>query len=156
MPAPRISVKIVYFLTDVSEGGRGNFSVIPGSHLVDEVEYPADGVSNPPDAHEVQVPAGTAVIFDRRIWHAGWVEFLGYYAKGAVRWLQYAMVPSERCDDCLSLHGSVRSNSASVTRIETGNLGLTSPKNEDVPLREWMREHIGEEAIADRSVRNLT
>ena len=39
---------------------------------------------------------------------------------------------------------------------KTGNLGLTSPKEEDVPLREWMREHLGEEAISDRSVRNLT
>ena len=156
IPAPRISVKIGYFLTDVSEGGRGNFSVIPGSHLVDEVEYPADGVSNPPEAHEVRVPAGTAVIFDRRIWHAGgWnfsditrkVLFVGY----SLRWFhpRDAMTVSHYMDRCDPIQRQLLGS-------KTGNLGLTSPKEEDVPLREWMREHLGEQAIADRSVRNLT
>ncbi len=156
IPAPRISVKIGYFLTDVSEGGRGNFSVIPGSHLVDEVEYPADGVSNPPEAHEVRVPAGTAVIFDRRIWHAGgWnfsditrkVLFVGY----SLRWFhpRDAMTVSHYMDRCDAIQRQLLGS-------KTGNLGLTSPREEDVPLREWMREHLGEESIADRSARNLT
>ena len=156
VPAPRISVKVGYFLTDVSEGGRGNFSVVPGSHLTDEVEYPADGVSNPPDAHEVQVPAGTAVMFDRRIWHAGgWnfsditrkVLFVGY----SMRWFhpRDAMTVSHYMDQCDPIQRQLLGS-------KTGNLGLTSPKDEDVPLREWMREHLGEAAIADRSVRNLT
>lgn len=156
IPAPRISVKVGYFLTDVSKGGRGNFSVIPGSHLKDEVEYPADGVSNPPEALEVLVPAGTAVIFDRRIWHAGgWnfsditrkVLFVGY----SMRWFhpRDAMTVSHYMDRCDPIQRQLLGS-------KTGNLGLTSPKDEDVPLREWMREHLGEEAIADRSVRNLT
>ena len=156
IPAPRISVKIGYFLTDVSEGGRGNFSVIPGSHLKDEVEYPADGVSNPPEAHEVRVSAGTAVIFDRRIWHAGgWnfsditrkVLFVGY----SMRWFhpRDAMTVSHYMDRCDPIRRQLLGS-------KTGNLGLTTPKDEDVPLREWMREHLGEAAIADRSVRNLT
>ena len=156
IPAPRISVKIGYFLTDVSEGSRGNFSVIPGSHLKDEVEYPADGVSNPPDALEVRVPAGTAVIFDRRIWHAGgWnfsditrkVLFVGY----SLRWFhpRDEMTVSRYMDRCDPIRRQLLGS-------KTGNLGLTTPKDEDVPLREWMREHLGEEAITDRSVRNLT
>ena len=156
IPAPRISVKVGYFLTEVSEGGRGNFSVIPGSHLKDEVEYPADGVSNPPEALEVLVPAGTAVIFDRRIWHAGgWnfsditrkVLFVGY----SMRWFhpRDAMTVSHYMDRCDPIQRQLLGS-------KTGNLGLTSPKEEDVPLREWIREHLGEEAIADRSVRNLT
>ncbi len=156
IPAPRISVKVGYFLTDVSEGGRGNFSVLPGSHLTDEVEYPADGVSNPPDALEVRVPAGTAVIFDRRIWHAGgWnfsditrkVLFVGY----SLRWFhpRDEMSVSHYIDRCDPIQRQLLGS-------KTGNLGLTTPKNEDVPLREWIREHLGEEAVADRSVRNLT
>ena len=156
IPAPRISVKVGYFLTDVSEGGRGNFSVIPGSHLKDEVEYPADGISNPPEALEVRVPAGTAVIFDRRIWHAGgWnfsditrkVLFVGY----SLRWFhpRDEMTVSCYIDRCDPIQRQLLGS-------KTGNLGLTTPKNEDVPLREWMREHLGEEAIADRSARNLT
>ncbi|MCZ6679253.1 MAG: phytanoyl-CoA dioxygenase family protein [Candidatus Poribacteria bacterium] len=156
IPAPRISVKVGYFLTDVSEGGRGNFSVIPGSHLKDEVEYPADGVSNPEDAFEVRVPAGSAAIFDRRIWHAGgWnfsditrkVLFVGY----SHRWFhpRDAMTVSHYVDRCDPIRRQLLGS-------KTGNLGLTTPKDEDVPLRNWIREHLGEEAIADRSVRNLT
>ena len=156
IPAPRISVKVGYFLTDVSERGRGNFSVIPGSHLKDEVEYPADGISNPPEALEVRVPAGTAVIFDRRIWHAGgWnfsditrkVLFVGY----SLRWFhpRDEMTVSHYMDRCDPIQQQLLGS-------KTGNLGLTTPKNEDVPLREWMRECLGEEAVTDRSVRNLT
>ena len=29
----------------------------------------------------------------------------------------------------------------------SGGHGYTSPKEEDVPLREWIREHLGEEAV---------
>ena len=39
---------------------------------------------------------------------------------------------------------------------KTGNLGLTRPDKEDVPLREWMREHLGEGSIGDGKNRNLT
>ena len=31
-PRPRLSVKFAYWLSDVSETGRGNFKVVPGSH----------------------------------------------------------------------------------------------------------------------------
>ena len=156
IPAPRISVKVGYFLTDVSERGRGNFSVIPGSHLKDEVEFPPDSVSDPADAFEVRVPAGTAVIFDRRIWHVGGrnvsditrkVLFVGY----SLRWFhpRDAMTVSHYMDRSDPIRRQLLGS-------KTGNLGLTTPKNEDVPLREWMREHLGEAAITDRSVRNLT
>ena len=33
-PRPRLSLKVAYFLTDVSEPGRGNFYIRPGSHLI--------------------------------------------------------------------------------------------------------------------------
>jgi hypothetical protein len=32
-PRPRLSLKVAHFLTDLSEPGRGNMMVIPGSHL---------------------------------------------------------------------------------------------------------------------------
>ena len=40
---PRISIKVAFFLSDCSEPGRANFWAIPGSHLQDELERPADG-----------------------------------------------------------------------------------------------------------------
>ena len=42
-PRPRLSFKAAYFLSDTSESGRGNFWVIPGSHLRDTLELPTDG-----------------------------------------------------------------------------------------------------------------
>lgn len=72
-PRPRLSVKVAYWLSDVSKPGRGNFTLIPGSHRTNwlegpprrDIEWPV-----PADAIEVCVRPGDAVVFDRRIWHA--------------------------------------------------------------------------------------
>jgi ectoine hydroxylase len=72
-PRPRLSVKLAYWLSDVSETGRGNFKVVPGSHLTNwisgpprrDVEWP-----DPQGAIEVTASAGDVVLFDRRLWHA--------------------------------------------------------------------------------------
>jgi ectoine hydroxylase len=72
-PRPRVSVKLAYWLSDVSEKGRGNLKVVPGSHRMNwidgpprrDVEWP-----EPEGAIEVQVAPGDVVFFDRRIWHA--------------------------------------------------------------------------------------
>jgi len=69
-PRPRIAVKVAYFLTDLSEPGRGNFQVLPGSHLVNQIDRPADDANDIPGATPVLAQPGDAVIFDRRLWHA--------------------------------------------------------------------------------------
>ena len=74
-PRPRISLKVAFFLTDTREVGRGNFSVIPGSHRQNKVEYPADGISDPAGATPVCVGPGAAVFFDRRLWHSASPNF---------------------------------------------------------------------------------
>ena len=48
-PRPRISLKVGYFLSDTSETGRGNFYVLPGSHLEDDFPGP-DRKGLPPGA----------------------------------------------------------------------------------------------------------
>ena len=64
-PRPRISLKVAFFLTDTRAVGRGNFSVIPGSHRQNKVEYPAEGIADPAGATPVCVGPGAAVFFDR-------------------------------------------------------------------------------------------
>ncbi|WP_433053954.1 phytanoyl-CoA dioxygenase family protein [Dactylosporangium sp. CS-033363] len=72
-PRPRLSVKLAYWLSDVSEEGRGNLTLLPGSHKTNwlpgppkrDVPWPT-----PPGATQVKVDAGDVVFFDRRIWHA--------------------------------------------------------------------------------------
>jgi ectoine hydroxylase len=73
LPRPRMSVKVAYWLSDVSQPGRGNFKVVPGSHLSNRIDGPPRRDVMWPDpagAIEVTVNAGDAVFFDRRLWHA--------------------------------------------------------------------------------------
>ena len=52
----------VFFLTDTTDPNRGNFHVVPGSHLRNAIDLPDDGVSEPEGATPVRVPAGTAAV----------------------------------------------------------------------------------------------
>jgi len=71
-PRPRMSVKLAYWLSDLSETGRGNFTVLPGSHLTNwlpgpprrDVPWP-----EPEGALQITASPGDLVVFDRRLWH---------------------------------------------------------------------------------------
>ena len=155
-PPPRISVTVGYFLTDLIETGRGNPYVVPGSHLKRSIHAPIDGDSNLDDSMELCMPAGTAVIFDRRLWRAHGLNrsnttqralYIGY----SYRWFHPTVgIPAsyqmERSDP-------IRRQLLGAT---TSSLALTTPTDADVPLRDWIQTHLGDEAIADRSARNLT
>jgi ectoine hydroxylase len=72
-PRPMFSVKLAYWFSDVSETGRGNFTVIPGSHKTNWLPGPPSrGVPWPVPEGATQITAnpGDLVVFDRRIWHA--------------------------------------------------------------------------------------
>ena len=140
-PRPRVSLKVGYFLTDTSEEGRGNFYVVPGSHLRNE--FPGPDRNAPAEgAVAVCVPPGTAVFFDRRLWHSGsanyWREarrvlFYGY----SYRWLRPRddMTVEHYLDRC----DPIRKQLLGVSH--SGGHGYTSPKPEDVPLRAWLEAH---------------
>jgi hypothetical protein len=71
-PRPRLSVKVAYWLSDVSQRGRGNLTIIPGSHVQNWLPGPPRrdvAWPEPEGAVQVQVNAGDALLFDRRIWH---------------------------------------------------------------------------------------
>jgi phytanoyl-CoA dioxygenase PhyH len=148
-PRPRISLKVGYFLTDTTAAGCGNFTVLPGSHLQNRIEFPPDGVSDPPGAVEVQVAPGSAVFFDRRLWHTPSpnrssvtrkVLFYGY----SYRWLRPRddMTVAHLMERCDPIRRQLLGASLS------GGYGYTSPTDEDVPLRTWLREHLGEATVA--------
>jgi ectoine hydroxylase len=72
-PRPRMSVKVAYWLSDVSQPGRGNFKVVPGSHRTNRIDGPPRRDvrwPDPPGAIQVTVQPGDAVFFDRRLWHS--------------------------------------------------------------------------------------
>jgi ectoine hydroxylase len=94
-PRPRLSVKLAYWLSDVSEAGRGNFKVVPGSHLTNWIAGPPrrDVVWPDPDgAMEVTASPGDVVVFDRRLWHARSDNYSPYTRKAmffgyTLRWI---------------------------------------------------------------------
>lgn len=148
-PRPRLSAKVGYFLSDVSEEGRGNFWVIPGSHVNEQVVVP-DGGGQPEGAIPVLAKPGTAVIFDRRLWHAAspnWsditrkVLFYGY----GHRWIR----PKDEMTLSDFWEGSDPIRRQLLGWGTSAN-GFYTPTDEDVPLRAWLAEHSPDEVGAER------
>lgn len=147
-PRPRLSLKVGYYLSDTSEPDRGNTLVLPGSHLQDELDCPADGASNPEGAVPVCVKPGGAIILDRRTWHSRspnlWSEtrkvvWIGY----SYRWL--------RPKDGLSVSHLLPSLDPIRRQLLGDGLsanGTYDPVDGDVPLRAWLREQCPEDAEA--------
>ena len=146
-PRPRISIKVAFFLTACRDTDRGNFHAVPGSHLQDAIDMP-DEDRDPDGAVPIRAAAGDAVIFDRRVWHASGqnasphtrkVLFYGY----SYRWLRPRddMTVEHLFNRC----GPIRRQLLGAG--PSGGHGYTSPRDEDVPLREWMREHLGDTAM---------
>jgi len=143
-PRPMLSLKVAYFLSDTSVEGRGNFWVVPGSHLRDDIPVP-DGTAQPEGAVPVLAKPGTVVFFDRRTWHAAspnWsdvtrkVVFYGY----GYRWI--------RTKDEMTVAG-LWDQSDPIRKQLLGygvnSNGFYSPTDEDVPLRGWLKEHSPED-----------
>ena len=147
-PRPRVSLKVAFFLTDTSVPGRGNFSVVPGSQKSNTLEMPDDPTADPEGAIPVFAKPGTAVFFDRRLWHSAGrntsditrkVLFYGY----SYRWLQPR-------DDMTVEHYMESSDPIrqQILGKSTGGHGFTSPGEKDVPLRAWIQENLGADAVA--------
>jgi ectoine hydroxylase-related dioxygenase (phytanoyl-CoA dioxygenase family) len=145
-PRPRLSLKIGYYLTDVSGADWGNTLLLPGSHLRDELDCPNDGVASPQGAVPLRVPAGAALILDRRLWHSRSPNFGPHTRK--VIWIGYAY-RWLRPKDEMSVQGLLER----ADPIRRQLLGYTSsansaydPEESDVPLRGWLQEHCAADA----------
>lgn len=71
-PRPRLSVKLAFWLSDLTETGRGNFTVVPGSHRTNRIDGPPRRDVKWPDpkgAVQICAAPGDVVFFDRRLWH---------------------------------------------------------------------------------------
>jgi hypothetical protein len=143
---PRISVKVGFFLSDLPRPGMGNLCVVPGSQRDGRPHIGAD--EQPPGTCELTVRSGDAVIFDRRLWHAASTncsasarQFLtvGY----SYRWLR---AKSAMClDELLESLPPIRRQLLGAT---TAPNAWFDPSDADVPLRAWITEHVGTDALA--------
>ncbi len=146
-PAPRLSVKTAFWLTDTNDPASGPMEVIPGSHWLDapppEADDPAwDGVVR------LHAAPGDSTIFDRRLWHRHGRNtsdavrkslFFGY----SFRWLRpldYTHMPPELLASCDPVLRQLLGDG-------TTEVGWYQPQPEDVPLRSWLERHLGEENL---------
>jgi ectoine hydroxylase-related dioxygenase (phytanoyl-CoA dioxygenase family) len=145
-PRPRLSIKVFFFVSDMSKPGRGNTLIVPGSHLRDEVTVPEDGHASPEGAIPLCVPAGAAVIIDRRIWHSrsinDWHEtrkmlMLGY----SFRWL----LPKDNMT-VEHLYPGLDPIRGQLLRDNPSNGSTYAPEQGDTPLRDWLSQHCPQEA----------
>ena len=68
---PFLQFKVGYYLSDMSEPGQGNLTLVPGSHKALTEPDPAD-LQTPdlfPGALQVCGPPGTAFLFHNAVWH---------------------------------------------------------------------------------------
>ena len=149
-PHPRLSLKVSYWLTDVTHRDNGAMRIVPCSHKLD-IRPPnrADNPDGDPEgAIDLLVKRGTAVLFDRRMWHSrGWnfsdvtrkVLFMGY----SYRWLRgldYNLMPPELLEKCDPIRRQLLGDGVDIK-------GWWQPTDADVPLKTWIAEHRGEEYL---------
>lgn len=140
-PHPRLFLKVAYFLTDLSEKGRGSIRFVPGSNRLLGRPAQGEGMPDPYGAVEIQCRPGTAVLFEQRTWHAVGPNmsdltrkavFFGY----GYRWLQpmdYVQMPDRLIEKADPIQRQ-------MLGWITHNTGFYLPKEEEIPLKGWLEE----------------
>jgi ectoine hydroxylase len=131
-PRPRLSVKVAYFRTDVPTPEHGALRVVPGSQCWDTL--PRD--REPSGAVPLLVRAGTAVVFDRRLWHARGDNRSNSTRKALFYGYTYRWI---RPRDELELDPAAIARLTPLRRqllgLGTSTIGYWLPTDEDAPLR---------------------
>ena len=142
---PLVSLKVGYFLTDLLEPDMGQLMVVPGSHLKPGGPVIRPGETDPEGAIQLHVRAGTAVLFQQRLWHSGApnrslatriVLYYGY----CYRWqkpIDYDRMPEELLAKCSPV-------GRQLLGAKSTHLGNYIPTDADCPLKAKYREWFGE------------
>eukprot|EP01052_Picozoa_sp_SAG31_P030808 SAG31_NODE_3196_length_4567_cov_4.393465_2_plen_209_part_00 len=148
-PQPRLSLKVGYFLTDTTVPECGAMRIVPRSHK-HGAPPPTSARGAPPERRlgedppgtiELQVKPGTAVLFDRRLWHSrGYnysdvtrkVIFIGYSYRW-MRGLDYNLFEDELLERCSPIRRQLLGDSVNIK-------GHWQPTEEDVPLKTFLEE----------------
>lgn len=149
-PTPRMTAKFIYFLTDMSEPGRGNTWIVPGSHKRGGVTVDVPEVGNlgaaegqPDGAIPVCCPPNSCLLFDRRLLHCGTPNYsteherLLFIIGFGYRWL--------RARDGLYVEPAMERATCPVVKQLLGatssSAGLFRPASADCPLAYFLAKH---------------
>jgi ectoine hydroxylase-related dioxygenase (phytanoyl-CoA dioxygenase family) len=144
---PRISVKVGYFLTDLADIDMGNLFVVPGSHRLGRPAL-APG-EQPAGAVAITARAGDAVLFDRRLWHAASTNCSSRTRVFATFGYAHRWVRPKSAMRHAALLERVDPVRRQLLGWSTTPNGWFDPIDDDVPLREWIRRHWGDDAVAE-------
>lgn len=139
---PWIYTKIGYFLTDLTQPGRGNLRLIPGSHKRSDPPARQPGAIDPDGAIEVLTEPGDAVLFQQRTWHAVGPNFStitrkNIYVGYSYRWVK----PLDYLAQSAELLAQATPIQRQLLGEYTSEMTYWLPKDEEVPLKAWMAQH---------------
>ena len=141
---PFMNLKVGFFLRDLLEDNMGSLMVVPGSHRTPGRPAWDDGACDPRGAVELKLKAGSAVIFQQGVWHAGApnlsqqtrvVLYFGYGTR-LLRPIDYDTMPQKLLDKCTPIGRQLLGHKSS-------HLGYFIPTDDDVPLKPWYIERFG-------------
>jgi ectoine hydroxylase-related dioxygenase (phytanoyl-CoA dioxygenase family) len=143
------SLKVAYFLSDLSQPDMGNLMVVPRSHRMQGSPPFPPGQTDPAGATQIIANAGDALIFQQGIWHAAAPNYsqqnrvaLYYgYSYRVLRPVDYQRMPQALLDTCSLVERQLLGETIT-------HQGYYVPTDADVPLRPWFTKHFGD--IADR------
>lgn len=144
-PLPRLRLKICYVLSDMGEPGRGNTRVVPGSHRLLGAPPRLDDEIDPAGAREILAKPGDAFLFENRVFHAVGPNLSGITRKTifmgySYRWLR----PLDYIVQSPELEAKVKDNPIrwQLLGFWATPMAFSLPKDEDVPLRAWWKQHV--------------
>jgi ectoine hydroxylase-related dioxygenase (phytanoyl-CoA dioxygenase family) len=134
-------VKVAYLLTDVRTAEDGALMAIPGSHVRNHLPRPGDPnapFDDPDGVEPILAPAGSAVVFDRRLWHARGENRSQKTRKALFVAFTYRWIRPRETVRPIGFPGlsPVRRQ---LLGEATDELGYWLPTGGDAPLRSWLR-----------------
>jgi ectoine hydroxylase len=150
---PFMELKVGYYLTDLTAPSSGALRIRPGSHRWPQSTHPEASPHCEP-AVELEVPAGTAIIWRTSLLHKVAPNHSGrtrkcIYLAYQHRWLRpsdYVSVPAEvlaRCNPVQrQLLGALGEGLCQLADADVEPCSpYWTPRQPDVPLENWARSH---------------
>jgi hypothetical protein len=143
---PHLATRVGYFFSPADEPLMGSLYVVPGSHRTAGRPAWNRETDRPFGMYELLVKAGSAVLFDNRLWHSTSPNYSSIarknlYLEYAQRWLRpfdYYFQDEAVYDAASPVLKQLLGYDFSD--IEDGYVGYQEPKGPDTPLKDWLAE----------------
>lgn len=144
---PHLATRVGYFFTPADKPRMGSLFLVPGSHRTAGRPAWNRKTDQPFGVFELLIGAGSAVLFDNRLWHSTSPNYSSVVRKNL--YLEYAqrwMRPFDyyfQDEAVYAAAGPVLKQllGYDFTNIEDGYVGYQEPKTEvDTPLKGWLAD----------------